>query len=179
MKQNQQSAALRGLLGAALLAAASLAQAQYMWVDEKGLKQLSDQPPPVSVPQNRILKQPRQQGTAQQQQQPPAEGDAGGADAATAPAAKARPQLTLAERNADYNKRRADSQAAEQKSAQEAEKSTIQAKNCELTRASQRTLDDGVRISSYDKSGQRIILDDAQRAERSKRNQQILADCPK
>lgn len=177
MKQNQIS----WVLAAMLLGTASLAQAQYMWLDEKGLKQLSDQPPPPSVPQNRILKQPRQQGAAAPAPAAVAEDAAAAANQpASASAAKPKPQPpTIAERNADYNKRRADSQAAEEKSAQEAEQRAINAENCDITRAGQRALDDGVRVSTYDKSGQRAILTDAQRAEYAQRNQRILANCRK
>src|SRR5205823_1792862 len=34
------------------------AQAQYVWLNERGVKQFSDMPPPASVPENRILKSP-------------------------------------------------------------------------------------------------------------------------
>ena len=42
----------------AALAAAPQARAQYVWIDDKGLKQLSDRPPPPNVPAKRILKAP-------------------------------------------------------------------------------------------------------------------------
>jgi hypothetical protein len=89
------------LLTGVLAAAAAPALAQYMWLDEKGVKQLSDRPPPPSVPDKRILKAP---GKPTFNPNAPAEDDgAPAADAAAQP--KAAP--TLAERNADYNKRRA------------------------------------------------------------------------
>lgn len=37
---------LRVALAAALLVLSSQALAQYLWIDEKGVKQLSDRPPP-------------------------------------------------------------------------------------------------------------------------------------
>ena len=46
-------------LATALIACTSLAQAQWMWVNDKGVKQFSDQPPPPGTPPNRILKAPR------------------------------------------------------------------------------------------------------------------------
>lgn len=178
MKQNQMKAGVRALFGAMLLSTAALAQAQYMWLDDKGLKQLSDQPPPPSVPQNRILKQPRQHGTTLQQ--PAAAGEPAN-DGAAAPAAKPKTPAppTVAERNADFNKRRADNLAAEQKSEQEAQQRANKAENCTLARNNQRALDDGIRMSTYDNSGQRVMLGDQERAERAKSNQKILADCPK
>src|SRR5471030_2362506 len=49
---------LRLLAGGALLALSAQALAQYIWLDEKGIKHLSDRPPPPSVPDQRILKAP-------------------------------------------------------------------------------------------------------------------------
>ena len=55
------------LAACALLAAlAAPALAQYVWLDEKGVKQYSDMPPPASVPTNRILKQPGGSATRNQ-----------------------------------------------------------------------------------------------------------------
>ncbi|CAN7366494.1 DUF4124 domain-containing protein [Pseudoduganella sp. LjRoot289] len=175
---------------AALMLALSLpalALAQYMWLDEKGLKQLSDQPPPPSVPQNRILKQPRTpgaalpaHGTSNAAQGAAAEAStpAPGADgAAAAPEAKVKRPPTLADRNADFAKRKTESQAAEQKASEEAARKSEAASNCAAARGDKAALDSGARISQYDKDGQRSFLSDEQRAERSKRNQKILADC--
>ena len=67
----------RLVLATALIACSSLAQAQWMWVNEKGVKQLSDQPPPPGTPANRILKSPRGQSPAELRPQAaptPAEG---------------------------------------------------------------------------------------------------------
>jgi hypothetical protein len=157
----------------ALSALPALSHAQYMWVNEKGLKQLSDQPPPPSVPQSRILKQPRGHGA------PPAAPAEEAAAAADAADAKVKRPPTLAERNTDFAKRKAESQAAEQKAAQEAARKADQAANCDSARSNQAALDSGARMSEFDKSGQRVFLSDEQRAERSRRNQKILADCSK
>ncbi|KQX01676.1 hypothetical protein ASC94_03470 [Massilia sp. Root418] len=162
----------------ALAALPMLSHAQYMWLDEKGMKQLSDQPPPPSVPQSRILKQPRGQGMAA-----PAAGVAASAAAeGTAPEgteAKVKRPPTLAERNADFAKRKAESQAAEQKAAQEAAQLAERAANCDAARSNQAALDSGIRITEYDKDGQRGFLTDEQRAERARRTQKTLANCAK
>lgn len=171
----------RALLGSLLLAALALtttAHAQYMWIDEKGLKQLSDQPPPPSVPANRILKQPRQPGAVQGYALPGADGAAQSTPAPDATAPKAKREPTLAERNAEFAKRRAENQATEQKAAQEAARNSSIAANCESARSNQAGLDSGQRMSQFDKNGQRVFLSDEQRAERAKNNQKILADCP-
>ena len=181
MKHYRTARALSVLL--ALAALPALSHAQYMWLDEKGMKQLSDQPPPPSVPQNRILKQPRGQGAAATGYGPaaqapaPAEGEP--ADTANPAEAKVKRPPTLAERNAEFAKRKAESQAAEQKAAQEATRKAEQAANCDSARSNQAALDSGTRMTEFDKGGQRVFLTDEQRAERSRRNQKILADCSK
>ncbi|SFV16207.1 DUF4124 domain-containing protein [Pseudoduganella namucuonensis] len=171
------------LLVAAALAMPALAQAQYMWLDEKGMKQLSDQPPPPSVPQNRILKQPRQAAAAAAnaaaaQAAAPADAPPAPAPADKAAADKKAPP-SIAERNADFNKRRAEAAAAEQKSQQEAKHNADTAENCALARSFSHSLDSGRPISAYDDKGQRYFLSDEQRAQRAKRNAEILSKCPK
>jgi hypothetical protein len=102
MKHYRTASIAALMLGLATLPA--LSHAQYMWLDEKGLKQLSDQPPPLSVPQNRILKQPRGQGVL-----PDAVPAAAAEGAPEAPEAKVKRPPTLADRNADFAKRKAES----------------------------------------------------------------------
>lgn len=155
---------LGGLLGGLLLACCGPVLAQYIWIDDKGIKQLSDRPPPPSVPYKRILKAPGKEKLA-----PPAENEEAPAPAKPAPG--------LAERNADFNKRRADAQLANQKAAEEAARKADQLANCEAARNNQRAIDQGLRISSFDKNGERSFLSDEERAAAAKRNQQVLARC--
>lgn len=60
-------ASWRRCLGAALFVAAGAialpAQAQYVWLDARGVRQFSDRPPPPSVPDSRILKGPGKPST--------------------------------------------------------------------------------------------------------------------
>lgn len=181
MKHSQFRLLAGAVLAAAIAAPAAYAQAPYIWVDEKGMKQLSDQPPPPSVPPNRILRQPR---NAQVAPAPAAADDpAAAAGAPTADNAKAgaddkakRPP-TLAERNADFNKRRTEATEAAQKAAQEASQKAAQAANCDQARSNQMALDSGMRMSTFDKDGQRTFITDEQRAERSRQNKAVLAGC--
>jgi hypothetical protein len=53
---------LRYLIAIILLLAAGAANAQWSWIDDKGVRQLSDRPPPPGTPASRILKAPRQAG---------------------------------------------------------------------------------------------------------------------
>ncbi|MBA5638625.1 DUF4124 domain-containing protein [Duganella sp. LX20W] len=161
---------LRVALAGALLALSTQALAQYLWIDEKGIKQLSDRPPPPNIPEKNILKAPGKplfnpNAPAPDEQAP---------DAAE-PKTKAPP--TLGERNADFNKRRAEAAQAAQKSAEEAKRKAAEQSACEAARNNQRALDDGIRITTYDKDGQRTVMGDAERAELAKKTQQALANC--
>ena len=167
----------RDLAAPLLLAAAALAPvpalAQYMWIDEKGMKQLSDRPPPPSIPEKNILKAPGKP-LFNPNAAPPEESSDTPAEA-TEPKVKARP--TLAERNADYNKRKLEAADAAKKSADEAERKRNDTANCVAARNNQKALDEGVRMNSYDKNGERTIMSDEERAEMAKKNQKVLANC--
>jgi len=142
------------------------ALAQYVWLDEKGTKQFSDMPPPPSVPRNRILKQPG--GTL-----PAAPQEAGDVK----PPAPAKAEPTLAEKNAEFRKRRSEQAEKEKKAAEEAARAADNAKNCERARDYQRLLDSGERIVRTDKNGERSYLSDEQRTQESRDNKRNLADC--
>ncbi|MDL2358026.1 MAG: DUF4124 domain-containing protein [Pseudomonadota bacterium] len=159
----------RLLAGAALLSLATLAQAQYLWIDANGIKQLSDKAPPASVPLKNILKAPR--GT------PSAAGEelATATPAATPVTAAAPP--TIADRNADYRKR---SKAASEHELQERDAATgkaDQADNCQRARTAKQSFDSGARISTQEQNGERGYMSDAQRALETRRLDRILAAC--
>lgn len=160
-----------------LAAAAPAAFGQYMWIDDKGVKQLSDRPPPPSVPAQRILKAPGKPLFNPNAEPPQSDAGApdGGAAQAGEPGAKAPP--TLAERNEAFNKRRADAAAAERKTAEDAQQKADIAANCEAARQNQRALNQGMRMVNVDKNGERAVLSDQERAEMGKKNQKVLAGC--
>lgn len=181
MKLSQLRLLAGALLAVACAAPVAHAQAPYIWIDDKGMKQLSDQPPPPSVPLNRILRQPRNAQIAPAPagaDDPAANAAAPTADSGKASADdKAKRPPTLAERNADFAKRQAEAAAASQKAAQEAAQKSSESANCENARSNQLALESGIRMSTFDKDGQRGYLTDAQRAERSKQNKAVLAGC--
>jgi len=161
---------LRPLLALSTLAVCALAGAagaQYVWVDSNGVRQYSDMPPPASVPAASILKAPNQP-MRQESASPPA------SDGATAEK-KAPP--TLAERNADFIKRR-NEQAEQEKKAAEQEKLAAQkARDCERARQYQRALESGVRMATTDKNGERVFLEDDERAREQQAVREALKDC--
>jgi hypothetical protein len=160
---------VRALTGGLLLLSASLAHAQYVWIDEKGLKQFSDRPPPTSTPLNKILKAPGQAA-------PELPGADGAAPAAPAAAKKAEPP-TMADRNADYKKRAKEQADAAAKSAEEEKFKLAKKENCEVARNQKRELLSGERFTTTDKNGERGFLSDEQRAERVAKANKVLDDC--
>jgi hypothetical protein len=157
------------LLAALLLATAPLAIAQYMWIDDKGVKQFSDRPPPPNIPEKRILKAP---GKPLFNPNAPAEAEPAASDT---PAAKAAPTLT--ERNADFNKRRTEATETARQAAADNQRKTDEAANCNAARQNQQALDQGLRLSTYDKNGERGYMNDQQREDLRKNTQKVLAEC--
>ena len=169
-------------LSLALLLSASVAPvvafAQFVWLDNHGVKQYSDRPPPASVPLNRILKSPSnaQSSALGAPATPSIESRSAAASGSLAVARPAAPETT-AERNTDYNKRKMEQAEKDKKAQQAALLATEKAANCEKIRAYQRTLEDGTRISSVDKNGERNYLSDEQRSAEIQTNNQQLANC--
>jgi hypothetical protein len=146
---------------ACMLAFAALpALAQHVWLDEEGVKQYSDQPPPAGTPASRILQTPGSRPAA----------------SATAPA-PAPSGPTLAQRNADFEKRRTERAEREQKENEQAAMEKEKKSNCEQARAYGRALANGGRIARTDANGERGYLTDAQRAEETARVQRTLEQC--
>lgn len=165
-----------GLVAAGLLVSSCvLAQAKYVWIDEHGVKQFADTPPPGNIPDKNILKQPRRTAP----QAPGAKSDASADTASTDDAKPAAAAPTTAERNADYNKRRAEQAKKDEKAAADAQKQEANAANCARAKQYLDTLNSGVRVSSVGADGQRSYMDDNQRAQETQRAQQAVNDCNK
>lgn len=163
-------ALLLNLLAASMALSAlftpATAVAQYVWLDEKGTKQFSDMPPPPSVPPSRILKQPGD-GSAAAPREVTEEKQA----------APSKAEPSIAEKNAEFRKRKAEQADKEKKAAEETERAAEKAKNCERAREYQRTLDSGERIVRRDNNGERAFLTDEQRTQEARHTRKILDDC--
>lgn len=160
----------RQLAGSALASLCLLlpyaaAHAQYLWIDDKGVKQFSDRPPPPNVPDKRILKAP---GKASFNPDASVPEDA---------AAPVRGTPTLAERESAYQQRRAEAREASDKAAEQSRQRAAQTANCEIAQKNQQAIADGIRIATYDKNGERHFMTDAERAEQEKNNRKVLAGC--
>lgn len=156
-----------------MLCMTTAAFGQYIWLDEKGGKQYSDMPPPASIPQKNILKQPGKSYSASQTSSDSADVPA----KTTATAEKTSAPMTTAERNADFKKRKAKQAEEEAKAAEEAKNAAAKAKNCENAKSYHRSLTAGERIATTDKNGEKTFLSDEQRAKEIKEAQAVLNDC--
>ncbi|RJG20813.1 DUF4124 domain-containing protein [Massilia cavernae] len=165
----------RLLAGAALLAAAGMANAQYVWIDEKGIKQFSDRSPPSSIPDKNILKAPGRQPVALVPTDVDAQAKAA-ADAKTAAAAAKAAPLTVAERNMDFNKRAAEKAERDKKAAEEAKMKAAVAENCTVARDYMAQLDSGVRLATTSK-GEPAYMSDAERALNKAKTAKVIASC--
>jgi hypothetical protein len=163
---------IHAFAGALLLCSAGTAAAQYLWVDAKGIKQFSDQPPPPSVPLKNILKAPKGQPSAAT-----ATAEAAAADAPAAPAAKAAP-MSLAERELDFQKRKKEKDEQEKKDRDDNSRQLARKEECGRSRQAKANLDSGGRIRTTDANGERGYMDDAQRAAELARIDKQLAGCP-
>lgn len=159
------SAALAG----AILSSAAFAQ--YAWVGDNGVRQYSDRPPPSSVPPQRILKAPGKAAPASAAQ---AEAPAGPAETQ---ATRQPAPPTLAQRNADFQKRRIAQAEQAGKAAEQEGLAAERARGCEQARAYQRTLESGARIARTDKNGERAFLSDGERAQEAAQTRRLLNQC--
>lgn len=163
---------------ATALLAGSNAAAQYIWLNEKGVKQYSDMPPPPSVPNNKILKKPGGLTTPapvsgtepNSASKDDATGDAKGAE-------KPRQPLTSAEKNAEFQKRKMEQAEKDKKAAEQQQQAAEKAKNCERAQAYQRSLESGERLARTDKNGERYFLNDQQRSQEMQDNKRLIDTC--
>jgi len=163
---------LRATLLALGFAASMPAFAQWAWKDSAGRTVFSDQPPPASVKQDQILRQPAGGVISIPGPAAPAPG--------AAPQGSAKPAApkTLAEREQEFRKRQQERSEAEKKEAAEQALAARRKDDCARARGYLRQLEDGVRIVRTDAQGNREFLDDAQRsAEMARAREVINATC--
>ena len=148
---------LRFVACAVLAAGCSSALAQHVWLNDKGVKQYSDMPPPPGTPASRVLQSPGPR--------------------AAAPAAQQPAEPSVAERNAAFEKRRIEQAERESKASEQTQLAADNARNCEQARNYERTLASGQRISKLDRNGERAFLSDQEKAQEIAAAQRVLARC--
>ncbi len=146
------------------------AAAQWKWRDKNGQTQYSDLPPPPGVSDKDILARPSAQARVAPTAAAAASAASGASAAASAPLAakgvdsELEAKRKLAEQ-ADVDRRKAD----------EARLAALRADNCVRARDQMRTLDSGLRIARVNARGEREEMDDATRAEETRRAREAIA----
>ena len=150
--------------------------AQWAWKDTNGRLVYSDRPPPSDVKAANIVRQPATQATANPAPAATAADDAAKPADANSSDAKSTPSgpKTIAERELEFRKRQQERADSEKKAAEEQTKSAAKTAECERARGYMRTLEEGIRITRTDASGNREFLDDSQRAAEVERTRRII-----
>ena len=151
-------------------------EAQWAWKDANGRTVYSDRPPPPDIKAGSIVRQPNTQTLANPA---PASGpldDAGKPADGKTPDAKSAPNApkTVAEREMEFRKRQQERAESEKKAAEEQTKSAAKTAECDRARGYMKSLEDGIRITKTDASGNREFLDDSQRAAEMDRTRKII-----
>ncbi len=155
------------LVLATLFTVSTAALAQYVWLDDKGSKQFSDQPPPPNVPQNKILKSP---GLTLDSvvSEPDTDADQ---------AKKPKQPESIAEKEAAYKKRRDELAAKEKKASEEAKNTAAKAENCRRMREYQQSLVSGQQFALTDANGTSTLMTAEKRKQEISTVNQNLLDC--
>lgn len=145
------------VLAALAFAAAASAQT-YKWVDKDGKVRYGDTPPPGV-------------------KATPIRGPSGPAAPAPAPEAKKGASKDKAlSPEAAFRKRQEDQKQAEEKTAKERAEADSRRANCEVAQANLRQLESGQRISTTNAAGERVFIDDSERAAQTQRAQKAVSE---
>lgn len=149
----------RLLLAAAALAFSASAAAQmYKWKDKDGHVHYGDAPPP---------------GAATTEIRAPAAGTPEPAPQGKKADGKAEKPLNPEQA---FEKRMKEREAAEQKAEKERAQAAQKRANCEQAQTQLRTLQSGIRISTVNAAGERIVMDDNARTAAVQQAQKAVAD---
>jgi hypothetical protein len=152
------------------------AQAQWAWRAPNGNTTFSDTPPPSDVQPTQILRQPSAQALSNpndnaQSNQSPSYTTPGGYSNVQAPA----PSTPAP---ADFRKRTAEREKAEQKQSADETQATQRAASCNQAKGYLQMIESGTRLMRPDAEGNRNFLDEDQRAAEVQKTQEIIAkDC--
>jgi hypothetical protein len=144
------------------------ATAQWKWRDRNGV-QYSDLPPPPGVTEADVLQRPP--GTTLRNA-PAAPAAAPPASAPSLPPKAAEPELEAKKRKAD------EEEASKKKAAAAAEETRLaadKADNCTRAQSQLRNLEGGTRLSQINEKGERVFMEDPERAQETKRTKEIVA----
>lgn len=130
-----------------MLVLATAAQAGVTrWVDAEGKVHYTDQPPPTSAKSQKNLD--LKSSPALPQAAPDSKGG----------------EKSLAEKDLEYRKRKVQAEETAAKQAKEQEEAKSRKANCEQARNHLQALQEGQRVSKFNEKGERVFLEDNDRA---------------
>ena len=148
----------RVFLVLAALAFAAAASAQtYKWVDKDGKTRYGDTPPPGV-------------------KATPIRGPSGPAAPAATESKKGASKDKPLSPEAAFRKRQEDQKEADEKASKERAEADVRRQNCESARANLRQLESGQRMSTVNASGERVFIDDNERAAQTQRAQKAVSE---
>lgn len=158
--------------------------AQWQWLDKDGRKVFSDRAPTADIPEKSILKRPGGQA-AKPAASIEAAANAEGAGPASVKTAASAPQVAASglklsgvDKELEQKKKQAADAEAAKKKAEEEKITKAKIENCARAKQAKATLESGVRIGRTNAKGEREVLDDAGRADETKRVKAIMdASC--
>lgn len=124
------------------------------WVDAEGKVHYSDTPPPDAKTESVR--------------------NIAGKGQADAPASYS--PKSVAEREAEWRKSKAEKEDAAQKKSQETSHAEAKRQNCELARQNVRSIEEGARLVTYDANGEKSFMDDEARAKNLEEARKAIAD---
>ncbi len=165
------------------LAASSFALsavAQWQWIDKDGRKVFSDRSPPAEIKEKDILKRPGgvRPASLPAMDTPAAVSPSASASApagtASSPKGKASaPKLTGKDAELEAKKKAAEDEAAAKQKAEDDKAAAARAENCERAKRYLVTLKSGIRIATSNAQGEKEFMNDAKRADETKRAENI------
>ncbi len=153
---------------------ATPSEAQWAWKDGNGRVVYSDRPPPADVKPANIVRQPSKRVVPAPASGPVDDAAKQSDDKSSETKAAPNAPKTTAEREMEFRKRQQERADSDKKAAEEQTKSATKTAECERARGYMKSLEDGVRITKTDASGNREYLDDAARAVEVERTRKII-----
>jgi phage protein D len=155
------------------------ARAQYMWLDSSGQKVFSDLPPPVSIPIERILQQPKKSSSLGYEINKKSTAENLDENNHASNKLKNNSNLPSEDSKKDKNleaaKKKIDEEAVAKKKNELEAHQKINADNCSRAKQAKMTLDSGMRLSHTNAKGELGFMDDTTRLVEVKRLEGIIS----
>lgn len=152
----------------------------YSWRDKDGTVHYSDQAPPtgdVKVLRGGITRPAARNGAGEteegEQGQPQAQAQPQGQTQAKPAAADNKPK-TAAEQEQAFRQRRAEAAEAQAKADKDSANEAERARRCQAARNQLAALQSGQRMARFGEDGERVVLEDADRAAETERTQRLI-----